>query len=288
MKRKNSLRAGLTMALLFGTAWTLTALPGPEDYKKTVEDAKKAAATPTPRGVVPGPDDFKKTADDVKKATASSNAGTLPTAPAPEDVNKAVEAAKGNPAQSSNAPYQFYDRYTDGSQRRDPLPTTWNTRYQAGSQQSTSNTGDWHKKNKKNKKKHHDDNQDQANSTYDGSPILYNKPKPTSDTEDWHKKNKNEHHHHEVSNSTYDGSPILYNKPKPTSDQQWNKTAGDAQGRFSVGFDPIKSSAPQTQTSQTSKLTENSSVMADNDDHPGKHKNKHKHGHHHDDDQGNH
>ena len=66
--------------------------------------------------------------------------------------------------------------------------------------------------------------------------------------------------------------------------KQWSKTAGDAQGRFSVDFGPIKFPAQQTQTSHTSKVTKNYSVMPDNDDQHKKHK-KHQHGHHHDDDQ---
>src|SRR5581483_812466 len=88
----------LVTEVLFSTA--LYSLPGPDDYKKTADDVKKAVATPTPRGVVPGPDDYKKLKDAVDdKASTSSKAGTLPTAPAPEDVNNAVNAAKGNPAQ---------------------------------------------------------------------------------------------------------------------------------------------------------------------------------------------
>jgi hypothetical protein len=236
MKTKISLLTGLTTGLLFAAALPSAALPGPDDYKKVTDDVKKAVATPTPRGVVPGPDDYKKLKDAVDKAAASSKAGALPAAPAPDDVNKAVNAAKGNPDLSSksnasststqttnNAPYTFYDRYTPGSQKPNSTSTS-------GAQSSSVETHEssWsdmqgqHKKNKKNKKKHHHDDQDQfdnvligdyshapspshshsashktADSTYDGSPVLYNKPKPTSETEDWHKKNKNEHHHHD-------------------------------------------------------------------------------------------
>ncbi len=53
---------------------------------------------------------------------------------------------------------------------------------------------------------------------------------------------------------------------KSTS-EQWNKTAGDAQGRYSVDFDAPKSDAQQTQTSHTSKVTKNYK-----DDHAEKHR----------------
>jgi len=207
------------MALLFGTSWTLTALPGPEDYKKTVEDVKKASAIPTPPSGAPG---FRGEAD---KPAAASNASPSATA--------------GHVLFSSNAspaPTPWDNRYKSGSQTgsREPLPTNFSDRYDQTSKPTskpTSDTEDWHKKNKKNMQKHHDDDRYSVNfgptnsseptaswkkgkkhwnknsegatgssfdnNTYDGSPVHYNKPKPTSDTEDWHKKNKNEHHHHD-------------------------------------------------------------------------------------------
>ena len=257
----------LITEVLFSTA--VYSLPGPDDYKKLQDEVNKAAAKPTPRSVVPGPEDYKMLQDEVNKAAASSKAGALPAAPAPDDVNKAVNAAKGNPDQSSkseasststqttNLPYTFYDRYTPGSQKPNSTSTS-------GAQSSSVETHEssWsdmqgqHKKNK-NKKKHHDDDQDQfdnvligdyqqvpsqshshsashktADSTYDGSPVLYNKPKPTSDTEDWHKKNKNEHHHHDgdgrKDNAKPQGQDWLYlNLPKDGTDKKKHHHHGD-------------------------------------------------------------
>src|SRR4051812_168952 len=94
------LSAVLITGVLFSTALSSSALPGPDDYKKTADEvaaASKVTPTPTPRGVVPGPEDYKKLQNEVNKAAASSKAGPLPSAPAADDVNKALNAAKANP-----------------------------------------------------------------------------------------------------------------------------------------------------------------------------------------------
>src|SRR5207249_8940105 len=171
----------------------------------------------------------------------------VPSQNGPASKPGAQSEASSTSTQKTNMPFTFYDRYTGGSQKPNSTSTS-------GAQSSSVETHEssWsdrqgqHKKNKKNKKKHHDDDQDQFDNVLIG---------------DYQQVPSQSHSHSasdKTANSTYDGPPVLYNKPKPTSDRhtplptQWNKTASDAQGRFSVDFDGTKSSAQQTQTSHTS------------------------------------
>jgi hypothetical protein len=248
MKTTTSLLSSLITALLLGTALTVAAIdfsvPAiPDSLTNIQKDIDKASATPQAN---PGP-------------TAGHSIRSKPeTSPTPTQTTK-------NTGSSEVLPYTFYDRYTAESQKPNSTSTS-------GAQSSSVETHEssWsdmqgqHKKNKKNKKKQHDDDQDQFDNVLTGDYSHAPSPSQSHSTS------------HKTANSTYDGSPVLYNKPKPAS---------DAQGRFSVDFDGIKSPAPQTQTSHTSKITKNGRVMTDNDDHPGKHKNKQHGHHHHDDDQ---
>src|SRR4051812_45421172 len=58
---------------------------------------------------------------------------------------------------------------------------------------------------------------------------------------------------HKIGDSS-NPSQKTHSKTSSTS-TEWKKTADDAQGRFSVDFGGSNSSAPQTQTSDTSKVT---------------------------------
>jgi|ERR1700682_648582 len=137
MTTKISLLSSLITALLLGTALTVAAI----DFS------------------VPAiPDSLTNIQKDLDKAAAAK----ATPAPTPDHIR-------------SQLPYTF------SPPSNDPKPTTSNpsdntfyNRYGAGSQKPTSDTEDWHKKNKKHKT---------ANGTYDGSSILYNKPKPTSDAQ---------------------------------------------------------------------------------------------------------
>ena len=145
------------------------------DYKKTEQSAQNRYSV-----------DFGPVKED-SKAKPTSN---LPGVRGQAGVTPDNHATPQNPD-------TFQSKYTEGgpTDRREPLPSTWSSRFTHGdptsSSKSPSDTEDWHKKNKK---KHHDGDQNQGsfhNNTYDGSPIVYHKPKPASNTKDSHKENKN-------------------------------------------------------------------------------------------------
>src|SRR5205823_2737387 len=74
----------LITEVVFSTA--LYSLPGPDDYKKTADDVKKASAAKANPVQPPGPEDYKKLQDGVNKAYLQNEA------------DKAAAAAKANPA----------------------------------------------------------------------------------------------------------------------------------------------------------------------------------------------
>jgi hypothetical protein len=199
----------------------------------------------------PGADFTKKVTEETKKAEEGMKA---PPAPTPGRIIHSQSQASSTSTQttensgSTKAPVIWTDRYTDGSQKPNSTSTSGGQNSNVQTHEpSWSDMQGQHKMNN-NKKKHHGGDQNQfgnvltgdysytpspfhnhsashqmANTSYDGAPILYHKPKSMSDTGDWHKMNKNSASH-KMANTSYDGAPILYHKPKSTSDAgDWHK-----------------------------------------------------------------
>ena len=156
-------------------------------------------------------------------AGTSSTTSNLPGARGQAGVTPDNHATPENPD-------TFQGKYTEGgpTDRREPLPNAWSSRYTHGdptsSSKPSSDTEDWHKKNKKNKKTHHDDDQIRfdnvligdyqqiPSSTTSSAKGSSTTPKFTiparkvdhpgdandpSSADGQHKKNKNTHHHHD-------------------------------------------------------------------------------------------